>query len=264
MFWLAVFFPDAPPVEVDHFVSEGAADLLPGDLRAIDTPGHTPGHTSYLLDRAGGVLFVGDAAVATKDGRVKRGSSNRSTPEIDGSLRHLAEFEFAFAAFSHSQPIPTRASGAFQRFAEALTSPRRPIRTHGETETKGSADRRASGEPGADAGARAARPQGKAADDIRTFAVAEDLGYREAVEIATDRLTATYAARVGGGAMSAVVSEDEHSGHTLFAAARAARATSVALPQRLARRRGMAYPHRALRRAGRDHTTTGGVTNRAA
>jgi glyoxylase-like metal-dependent hydrolase (beta-lactamase superfamily II) len=42
MFGLAVFFPDAPPVEVDHFVSEGANELLPGDLRAIDTPGHTP------------------------------------------------------------------------------------------------------------------------------------------------------------------------------------------------------------------------------
>ena len=131
MFWLAVFFPDAPPVEVDRFVSEDAEEPLPGDLRAIDTPGHTPGHTSYLLDRAGGVLLVGDAAVATKDGRVKRGSSNRSTPEVDGSLRHLAEFEFEIAAFCHSKPIHAQASAAFQRFAESLTSPKRPIRTQG-------------------------------------------------------------------------------------------------------------------------------------
>ncbi|MEA2023487.1 MAG: MBL fold metallo-hydrolase [Actinomycetota bacterium] len=120
LFWLAVFFPDAPPVEVDHFVTEDAKELLPGDLRAIDTPGHTPGHTSYLLDRDGGLLLVGDAAWATKDGRVKRGY-NRSTPEIDGSLRHLAEFEFEIAAFCHSKPIHTQASGAFRRFAESLT-----------------------------------------------------------------------------------------------------------------------------------------------
>lgn len=121
MFWLTVFFPDAPPVVVDHRVSEDANELLPGDLRAIDTPGHTPGHTSYLLDRDGGLLLVGDAAWSTKDGGVKRGYVNRSTPEVDGSLSHLAEFEFEMAAFCHAKPIRTQASAAFRRFAESLT-----------------------------------------------------------------------------------------------------------------------------------------------
>jgi glyoxylase-like metal-dependent hydrolase (beta-lactamase superfamily II) len=120
MFWLGLLFPEAPPVEVDQFVFEGTNERLPGDLRAIDTPGHTPGHTSYLLDRDGGLLLVGDAAWTTKDGRVKRGY-HRPTPEIDGSLRHLAEFEFEIAAFCHSRPIRTQASGAFRRFAESLT-----------------------------------------------------------------------------------------------------------------------------------------------
>jgi glyoxylase-like metal-dependent hydrolase (beta-lactamase superfamily II) len=128
MYWPAAFFA-APPVEVDHFVCEDAKEVLPGDLRVIDTPGHTPGHTSYILDRDGGLLLVGDAAVATKDGRVKRLAFNRSTPDIDGSLRHLAELEFEIAAFCHSKPIHTRASAAFRRFAETLTSPRRPTRT---------------------------------------------------------------------------------------------------------------------------------------
>lgn len=126
MFWMSVLF-SSPPAEVDHLVSEDSRELLPGDLRAIDTPGHTPGHMSYLLDRAGGVLLVGDAAVATKDGSVKRGSSNRSTPEVDGSLRHLAEFDFEIAAFGHSNPIRTQASAAFRRFAEELTSPKRLV-----------------------------------------------------------------------------------------------------------------------------------------
>lgn len=125
MFWLTVFFPDAPPVEVDHLVSEGAKGDLPGDLRAIDTPGHTPGHTSYLLDRDGGLLLVGDAAWSTKDGEVKRGYVNRSTPDVDASLRHLAEFEFEMAAFCHSRPIRTQASAAFRRFAGSLTTPTR-------------------------------------------------------------------------------------------------------------------------------------------
>ena len=129
MFWPAVFFPDPAPVEVDRFVSEDAKEVLPGDLRAIDTPGHTPGHTSYILDRGGGLLLVGDAAVATKDGRVKRLAFNRSTHEVDGSLSHLAELQFEIAAFSHSKPIHTQASAAFRRFAESLTSRRRPPRT---------------------------------------------------------------------------------------------------------------------------------------
>ena len=120
MFLLSVFFPDAPPVEVDHVVSEGSGERLPGDLRAIDTPGHTPGHTSYLLDRDGGLLLVGDAAWSTKGGGVKRGFINRSTPHIDGSLRHLAEFEFEMAAFCHAKPIRTQASAAFRRFADSL------------------------------------------------------------------------------------------------------------------------------------------------
>ena len=120
MFWVSAFVPRPPPAEVDRYLSEGGSELLPGDLRAIDTPGHTPGHTSYLLDRAGGVLLVGDAAWIAKDGSVKRGW-NRSTPDVDGSLRHLAEFDFGIAAFGHSNPIRTRASAAFRRFAEGLT-----------------------------------------------------------------------------------------------------------------------------------------------
>ena len=118
--WLMSLLPGPPPVEVDQYVSEHSGDRLPGDLRAVDTPGHTPGHTSYLLDRDGGVLLVGDAARAAKDGRVVRGYFNRSTPHIDRSLAHLAELEFEIAAFGHSDLIRTQASSAFRRFAETL------------------------------------------------------------------------------------------------------------------------------------------------
>ncbi len=111
--------PAPPPTAVDVYVSE-SNDVLPGDLRAIDTPGHTPGHTSYLLDRAGGILFVGDAAKATKDGRVVRGYFNRSTTAVDASLRHIAELDFQMAAFGHSDPIGTGAAAAFRSFVAAL------------------------------------------------------------------------------------------------------------------------------------------------
>ena len=112
--------PGADPVEVDVLIAEGEQNGLPGDLRVIDTPGHTPGHVSFLLERSGGVLFVGDAAVATKSGEVKRGWMNRSTPSFDASLRHIAEFDFDIAVFSHSNPLASSAADAFRRLAEKL------------------------------------------------------------------------------------------------------------------------------------------------
>lgn len=118
--FLISLMPGPPAAEVDHLVSEGAGSPLPGDLRAIDTPGHTPGHTSFLLDRAGGVLFTGDAAKATRNGRVVRGYFNRSMPSIDNSLRHIAEFEFETAVFGHSDPIQPAASSAFRRCSLSL------------------------------------------------------------------------------------------------------------------------------------------------
>ena len=112
--------PGADPVEVDALIAEGEQNGLPGDLKVIDTPGHTPGHVSFLLERAGGVLFVGDAAVATKSGEVKRGWMNRSTPSFDASLCHIAEFDFDIAVFSHSNPLASSAADAFRRLAEKL------------------------------------------------------------------------------------------------------------------------------------------------
>lgn len=114
------FVPGAESVGVDHAVSEGDSAILPPDLTVIDTPGHTPGHVSYLLDRGGGVLFVGDAAVASRRGEVRRGWMNASTPTFDASLRHLAEYDFDVALFAHSRPIIGGAAAAFRRFASTL------------------------------------------------------------------------------------------------------------------------------------------------
>jgi glyoxylase-like metal-dependent hydrolase (beta-lactamase superfamily II) len=71
---------------------------------------------SYLLERDGGVLFVGDAAVGSH-GKVKRGWFNRKTASIDASIRHIGETEFDIACFGHSNSISGYASVAFQRFA---------------------------------------------------------------------------------------------------------------------------------------------------
>lgn len=122
--YLAALFrlmPDGDPVAVDYRVSEGSDTPLPADFSVIDTPGHTPGHVSYLLDRAGGVLFVGDAAVSTRKGTIARGPMNRAEPTFDASVRHLAEFPFEVACFGHADPVLTGAAGRFQQFATTLS-----------------------------------------------------------------------------------------------------------------------------------------------
>jgi glyoxylase-like metal-dependent hydrolase (beta-lactamase superfamily II) len=112
--------PQGDAVEVDHLVGGDEGVRLPEDLTAVATPGHTPGHTSFLLDRTGGVLFVGDAAVGTRSGTVRRGLMNRREPTFDASVRRLAEHDFEVAAFGHGRPIRTGAAVAFRRFAASL------------------------------------------------------------------------------------------------------------------------------------------------
>ncbi|MGD2044087.1 MAG: MBL fold metallo-hydrolase [Acidimicrobiia bacterium] len=116
--FLGKLVPKPTPVTVDDMVAEDDQVGLPDDFSAIDTPGHTPGHTSYLLERSGGVLFVGDAAAADKTGEVTRGFPNaRGGSVIDTSIRHLATFDFEVAVFGHFGPITTGASGAFRAYS---------------------------------------------------------------------------------------------------------------------------------------------------
>lgn len=112
--------PDSDAVEVHHAISEASQDGLPEEIRVIDTPGHTRGHACYLLNRSGGVLFVGDAALRSRKGTVKRGYMNRASPTFDDSIQRIAEFDFEIACFGHSAPVTTDARGAFRKLAEAL------------------------------------------------------------------------------------------------------------------------------------------------
>lgn len=117
---LALLGPAADGVTVDLAITgDKTLDLVP-DLSAIQTPGHTDGHMSLLLERSGGILFVGDAAVADRGGHVKRGFINLSTETFDNSLRKIASFDFATAHFGHSGPIESDAAGAFRRFVAGI------------------------------------------------------------------------------------------------------------------------------------------------
>lgn len=100
------------PVAVEHEVGDG--ETLPWDgLLALHTPGHTAGHLALLLPRAGGVLFVGDAA--TDFGRLSWGPIYEDVAEGERSLRRLAALEFEVAAFAHGRTIRSGASARFRK-----------------------------------------------------------------------------------------------------------------------------------------------------
>jgi glyoxylase-like metal-dependent hydrolase (beta-lactamase superfamily II) len=91
-------------------------------LEAVHTPGHTRGHVSFLLDRAGGVLFAGDTAGGGKDGKVTSGPKRAADDpaEQDRSLTKLATHDFEHAVFGHGQAVSGRAVEQFREYASAL------------------------------------------------------------------------------------------------------------------------------------------------
>ncbi|WP_436527727.1 MBL fold metallo-hydrolase [Actinoplanes sp. HUAS TT8] len=108
------------PTKIDQLAGDGA-EPIPG-FTVVHTPGHTRGHLSFLLDRAGGVLFTGDAAATGKDGSLA-GLDPRTIADPERaaeSLTRLAEHDFDHAVFGHGRPI---SGGAAARFREAAITP---------------------------------------------------------------------------------------------------------------------------------------------
>ncbi|MCM4084956.1 MBL fold metallo-hydrolase [Paractinoplanes hotanensis] len=108
----------AEPTKLDHLITAEESEPLPG-FTAIHTPGHTRGHVSYLLDRAGGILFAGDTASGTKDGKVTSGPTQASAdPAQQGrSLAKLGTYEFEHAVFGHGKAVSGHAAERFREYA---------------------------------------------------------------------------------------------------------------------------------------------------
>ena len=66
-----IFRVDFDDPGIDWVLADGDTDLLPG-VRAVSTPGHTPGHQSFIVDLdasvgGGGFVFAFDAADLTEN-----------------------------------------------------------------------------------------------------------------------------------------------------------------------------------------------------
>ncbi|GIF47939.1 glyoxylase-like metal-dependent hydrolase (beta-lactamase superfamily II) [Asanoa ferruginea] len=112
---LVVKDPEPAPVD-EVLLADGPVPVV--GMRAFHTPGHTPGHVSYLLDRGGGVLFAGDAAgsVAGKVRATPRAMTD-DPPAARASVARLADLDFDVAVFGHGSAVRGRAVDRFRDLA---------------------------------------------------------------------------------------------------------------------------------------------------
>ncbi len=102
------------PTKIDQLIGDGAEPVA--GFTAVHTPGHTRGHLSFLLDRAGGVLFAGDAAFSDR-GKVTGPRVLADPARAAESLSRLAERDFEHAVFGHGPAISGEAAARFRAAA---------------------------------------------------------------------------------------------------------------------------------------------------
>jgi glyoxylase-like metal-dependent hydrolase (beta-lactamase superfamily II) len=116
---LASMSRPAPAAPVDRELADGdEIDALDG-MRAVHTPGHTPGSVCFYCPKRR-LLFLGDAAANTFGLRPPIGWFTEDMGQAKESIRKLAALDFEAAFFGHGRPIDKEAALRFRRFAEKL------------------------------------------------------------------------------------------------------------------------------------------------
>lgn len=102
-----------PAAETDHPIQDGDVIPVGGGLKAIHTPGHSSGHTSFLLQRDGGLLFAADACA----NMMGLGYSVVYDDHAEGrrSLAKLAKVEAAAICFGHGGVLKGSGVEKFRR-----------------------------------------------------------------------------------------------------------------------------------------------------
>jgi glyoxylase-like metal-dependent hydrolase (beta-lactamase superfamily II) len=106
-----------PPNPVHFEVSDGDELEVAGGIKVVGSPGHTPGHVSYLLPQHGGVLFAGDAA-SNLLGRLGVMPLNEDFASAERSFEALSRLEFEVAGFGHGFSIQHNAGRRFKAAVE--------------------------------------------------------------------------------------------------------------------------------------------------
>ncbi len=104
-----------PPVTVGETFTDGQVIPFAGGIQVVHTPGHSPGHASYLLPEPG-VLITGDAIFNVRGLRwpIKAFCTDfKMTTQTAG---RLAELEYSTAAFTHGPHLSDHPREHIRRF----------------------------------------------------------------------------------------------------------------------------------------------------
>lgn len=107
--------PKMTPVTVGEELTDGQVVPVAGGLRVIHTPGHSPGHVSYLHQESG-TLITGDAIFNVLGRRWPMKFLCTDFAMTKQTAHRLGEEEYAVAAFTHGPEITDRPREAIRRF----------------------------------------------------------------------------------------------------------------------------------------------------
>ena len=110
-------FPDPKltPVTVGEELGDGQVVPFAGGIRVIHTPGHSPGHASYLHEGSG-TLITGDAIFNVLGRRWPMKFLCSNFAMTKETAHKLGEEEYAVAAFTHGPEITDRPREAIRKF----------------------------------------------------------------------------------------------------------------------------------------------------
>ena len=102
-------------VDVDETFVDGDVLPLAGGIQVVHTPGHTPGHCSFLHPGSG-VLITADAIFNVRGLRYSFASSCTDVTLSRASAARLGELDFAVAGFTHGTHVSRGARAAVRAF----------------------------------------------------------------------------------------------------------------------------------------------------
>jgi glyoxylase-like metal-dependent hydrolase (beta-lactamase superfamily II) len=108
-------------VGVDGTFQDGDVLPLAGGITVVHTPGHTPGHCSFLHPRSG-VLITADAIFNVRGLRYSFTSSCTDVRLSRESAQRLGVLDFAVAGFTHGEHVSTGAQAAVRAFLNGRSS----------------------------------------------------------------------------------------------------------------------------------------------
>jgi glyoxylase-like metal-dependent hydrolase (beta-lactamase superfamily II) len=107
--------PKNAKVAVGEELGDGQVVPFAGGIRVIHTPGHSPGHASYLHQESG-TLITGDAIFNVLGRRWPMKFLCTDFAMTKQTAHRLGEEEYAVAAFTHGPEITDRPREAIRKF----------------------------------------------------------------------------------------------------------------------------------------------------